>query len=653
MNTVLRQFAISAGLFVSVLAVGCRSREAQVAAMPDWLTKRGQLETRMASLSPAYHDFRFTDRSDSSGITFTYRIVDDAGRNYKAVHYDHGGGVCAADVDGDGRPDLFFVNQLGNSELWRNLGGGRFENATDAAGLRTDDIIGVTCSFGDIDNDGRPDLFLTTVRYGNRLYHNEGGGKFKDITASAGVGYVGHSSGALFFDYDGDGLLDLLVANIGRYTTEEKGAGGYYVGLPDAFHGHIYPERSEASLLYHNLGGGRFKDVTAEAGFRDVSWSGDATMIDVNGDSRPDVYLLNMQGSDHLWINDGGRRFRDATAEYFPRTPWGAMGVKVFDYDGDGWLDLYVTDMHSDMFAEVAADNWNGETSKSNPAFMPDMVFPKGKDGFVFGNALYANRGAAAAKGAPRYEEVSDRAGVETYWPWGPSVDDLNADGWDDIVVTAGMSFPYRYGTNSVLLNEANSHFLQAEFTLGVEPRAGGVTEQAWFTLDCAAKGKDAGTKNCEVCAKPNAAALGCRRDASGQLVMWASKSSRSAVILDIDGDGDLDIVTNEFNARPLVLVSDLAQRGRQHSLSVRLHGTRSNREGLGAEVTLVLADQRKVVKAVDGKSGYLSQSDLPLFFGLGTADHADRLLVRWPSGKTQTVQGPLAAGKTIEVTEP
>src|SRR5207302_8385706 len=123
-----------------------------------------------------------------------------------------------------------------------------------------------------------------------------GGGKFRDTTAEAGVGYVGHSSGAVFFDYDGDGLLDLFVTNVGRYTTDEKGPGGYYVGLSDAFHGHTHPDRAEASILYHNLGGDRFKDVSREVGLVDLSWSGDATVIDVNNDGFPDLYVLDMQG---------------------------------------------------------------------------------------------------------------------------------------------------------------------------------------------------------------------------------------------------------------------------------------------------------------------------------------------------------------------
>jgi hypothetical protein len=132
-----------------------------------------------------------------------------------------------------------------------DAGDGKFRNATEAAGLLMPNAIAVACSFADTDNDGRPDLFVSTVRHGNHLFHNAEGGRFTDITATAGVGYSGHSSGAVFFDYDRDGLLDLFVANVGVYTTNEVGPGGYYVGLTAAFHGHTHPGRNEASILYH------------------------------------------------------------------------------------------------------------------------------------------------------------------------------------------------------------------------------------------------------------------------------------------------------------------------------------------------------------------------------------------------------------------
>jgi hypothetical protein len=134
---------------------------------------------------------------------------------------------------------------------------------------------------------------------------------------------------------------------------------------------------------------------------------------------------------------------------------------------------------------------------------------------------------------------------------------------------------------------------------------------------------------------------------------MMGSLGTRSAVALDLDGDGDLDIVTNEFNGYPQILVSNLAQRHRINFLKLRLRGTRSNREGLGAEVTVVLPDGRRILKPLDGKSGYLSQSDLPLYFGLANADHADRIEIRWPSGRHQTVPGPVNAGRVVDVVEP
>ncbi len=591
------------------------------------------------------HDFRFTDRRQASGITFENRIVDDAGKAYKLAHYDHGSGLCAADVDGDGLPDLYFVTQLGTNELWKNLGGGRFVNITVPAGLESPDAVAVGCAFADIDNDGDPDLFVTTVRHGNRLFENLGHGTFRDITTQAGVGYVGHSSGAVFFDYDGDGLLDLFLTNVGVYTSNARGPGGYYLALGDAFLGQLHPERAEASILYRNLGGNRFKDVSRDVGLVDLSWSGDATAFDVNDDGFPDLYVLDMQGGNHIWLNEGGKHFRDATADYFPKTPWGGMGVKVFDFDGDGRLDLFVTSMHPDMWVNIPPGDWTAEGRKSDTSQVAGRLFPTGKARFLFGNELFANRGGG------RFEEVSDAVGVETYWPWGPSVDDFNADGWDDIFIAAGMNFPYRYGINSLLLNEGGQRFLPSEFVVGVEPRPNGATQQVWFTLDC--HGADRGHPFCGACAHPESLAGACRVDAAGHLTMMGSRGTRAAVALDLDGDGDIDIVTNEFNAGPQVLVSDLAQRHPVHMLAVRPRGTRSNREGLGAQVAVLLPDGRRLLKLLDGKSGYLSQSDLPLYFGLGDADHAAAIEVRWPSGRRQSVAGPLKAGQTIDVVEP
>src|SRR5216110_815444 len=635
-----RRFSWPCGLLVSLhLIASCRSP-----GTPAWLVERARQEAELAGKSRVVHDFRFTDRRQASGITFENRIVDDAGKSYKLAHYDHGSGLCAADVDGDGLPDLYFVTQLGTSELWKNLGNGRFEDVTTRAGLAMPDEVAVGCAFADLDNDGDPDLFVTTVRHGNRLFENLGHGTFRDITTQAGVGYVGYSSGAVFFDYDGDGLLDLFLTNVGVYTSNARGSGGYYVALSDAFLGHLHPERAEASMLYHNLGGNRFKDVSREVGLVDLSWSGDATAVDLNDDGFPELYVLDMQGGNHIWLNEGGKHFRDATADYFPKTPWGGMGVKVFDFDGDGRLDLFVTSMHPDMWVNIPPGDWTAEGRKSDTSQVAGRLFPTGKARFLFGNELFANRGGG------RFEEVSDAVGLETYWPWGPSVDDFNADGWDDIFVAAGMNFPHRYGINSVLLNEAGRHFLPSEFLLGVEPRPNGDTAQVWFTLDCG--GADRGNLFCTACSE-SGAALGCRRDAAGRLTVMGSLGTRAAVVLDLDGDGDLDIVTNEFNGRPQVLVSDLAARRHVNFLKIRLRGTRSNRQGLGAQVTVVLPDGRRILKVMDGKSGYLSQSDLPLYFGLGAADHAASVEVRWPSGTRQTLGGPIPSGGTVEIVEP
>jgi enediyne biosynthesis protein E4 len=184
-----------------------------------WLQRLKTEQITAMSGVAAFHDFQFTDRVAESGITFKHHIVDDAGKTYKAAHYDHGTGIAVADVDGDGLLDIYFVSQVGGNQLWKNLGGGKFQDITASAGVAVPGKVSVSASFADIDNDGDPDLYVTTVRGGNTLFENDGRGHFKDISAAAGVGYVGHSSAAVFFDYDKDGRLDLFLVNVGRYTT--------------------------------------------------------------------------------------------------------------------------------------------------------------------------------------------------------------------------------------------------------------------------------------------------------------------------------------------------------------------------------------------------------------------------------------------------
>ena len=548
--------------------------------------------------------------------------MDDAGKTYKPIHYDHGNGIAVADVDGDGLQDIYFVSQLGENQLWKNTGNGKFQNITKQA-VALKDHVSVTASFADYDNDGDQDLFVTTVRKGNYLFENDGKGGFADVSKASGVDYSGHSSGAVFFDYDLDGWLDLFVANVGKYTTDELGRGGYYLGMTHGFSGHLHGDLTEYSILYRNTGKKTFVNVSKQAGLMDGGWSGDAGFTDINNDRYPDLYVLNMQGDDHFWLNQSGSKFEDKTAQYFPRTPWGSMGIKFFDFNNDGLFDLILTDMHSDMSQEVGPDK---EKMKSEMKWTPEML--QGGENNIFGNAFYKNLGNG------KFEEISDKIGIENYWPWGVSVDDLNADGYDDVFITASMNFPYRYGVNSLLLNNQGEIFLDSEFILGVEPRRDGRTKTNWFDLDCA--GSDKGNP---LCGKQ-----------SSTFSVMATLGSRSSVIFDLDEDGDLDIVTSDFNSEPQVLISNLSEKKQIQYLKVHLTGSESNRNGVGA-IVKVFAGEKAYTKCNDGKSGYLSQSVLPLYFGLGDAKKIDRVEVHWPSGRKQIIQNP-DVNRVLEIQE-
>ena len=609
---------------VGLLTVAATTQESTPFIFPSPDTGELSMASRRAAQLDATadlgvrHDFAFQDQVLDSGITFVHRAVDDSGKLYRAVHYDHGNALAVADVDGDDLLDLYFVNQRGSNELWRNTGEMRFENITADAGVGLADRIGVAASFADIDNDGDPDLFVTSVRGGNALFENLGEGAFREITAASGLAYSGHSSGAAFVDYNFDGLLDLLVTNVGRYTLDETGDGGYYVGMEDAFEGHLYPERSEASRLYRNVGDNQFVDVTEEAGLADLGWNGDAILTDLDGDAVTDLYVLNMQGDDHYLGNTGAGGFVDRTFDHFPKTPYGAMGIGAFDFDNDGDQDLLITDMHSDMNTVLEPD---AEQIKQRLRYTY-------QDGFrhLMGNAFYRNDGADG------FSEQSDSLGLENYWPWGISVEDINADGWTDVFIASSMNYPFRYQVNSMLLNDSGARFAPAEFVLGIEPRRDGRIRQPVFELDCGSAA-DRAHIHCE--------------GRTDRITVLGTLGTRTSAIVDLDNDGDLDIVTGEFNSQPQLLVSNLADHHAIHWLKVRLAGSAANRDGLGATV-VVRAGGQMYSQTHDGKSGYLSQSAVPLYFGLGDHDTVSSIEVKWPGGQTQVFGNALRANQTV-----
>lgn len=620
----------------SLLGAEARTYQLEdVASVSSQLRQAAEAQVRAAASLKVEHDFKFTDRLPATGIRFRHQMTDDSGRNEKAIHYDHGSGVAVADVDGDGLLDVYFANQIGGNQLWRNRGDGTFEDITARAQVAVAGRVSVAVAFADLDNDGDADLIVTTVREGNVLFENLGNGEFRDVSDAAGWKTRFHSSGIVVADFNKDGLPDVFITSIGRYTTDQKGRGGYWVGMTNAFSGHLFPERSEPALLYWNAGGLKFKEAGVAAGVASAGWSGDAISCDINEDGWPDLYVLNMQGDDHLFVNIGGTRFEDQTARYFPKTPWGAMGVGLMDHDLDGRFDLLVTDMHSDMTAPQAklrrGFNIGPEREKSTAwcaATWTDQ-FLQGASNNVFGNAFYKNLGAG------KFVELSDRLGLETFWPWGVSVADVNGDGYEDVFVTAGMGHPFPYAINSLLLNTAGTGFRNAEFLLGIEPRRDGRVSKTSFTLDC--DGPDQGNPLCQ--GKP------------GTVAVNASLSTRSSVFFDIDGDGDLDLVTNEFDDVPQVLVSDLAGRRPLHRLEVTLVGTASGRDALGA-VVRVQAGGKSLSRYHHGKSGYLAQSRMPLYFGLGAAA-AVSVEVVWPSGVRQTVTDGIPANGRLVIREP
>jgi len=531
----------------------------------------------------------FKDVTAAAGI----RFVQNNGA-YGAKYYPEelGSGVVVFDFDNDGWQDVLFINGRNwpgrpgpktPAALYRNRHDGTFVNVSAGSGLDVD-LYGVGGAAGDFDNDGNTDVFITAYG-GGRLFRNSGRGRFVDVTAEAGVADKGWSSSAMWVDYDRDGRLDLFVA---RYIHWDV-ASDIYCTQNGKTKGYCGPSlfKPTSPRLYHNRGGGKFDDVTEAAGLgAPVSKGLGVAMLDYDGDGWMDLFLANDMQPNQLFRNRGDGTFTDmarraGVAVSEQGVARAGMGVDAADFDGSGWPSLVVGNFSNEMMALFHND----------------------------GRGLFIDE-------APRSEV--GRASLLSL-TFGCFFFDYDLDGRPDIFAANGHVFEE--------LPQYSGRVTYRQFPHLFHNLGGGRFEEAITKV-----GPDLG-----------GAILG-----------------RGAAYLDYDNDGDLDVLVTDNGGPAKLYRNDNATPNR--SLRVTLAGTKSNRSAIGARVDIERLDGTKAWALVKSGSSFASQSELPITFGLGTAAGVKQLKVTWPDGRAENLGGASAnqavtiregAGVTLKVPLP
>jgi hypothetical protein len=568
---------------------------------------RDSSSTDSDAVVPAQRKWRFTDVAAAAGLDWRHAPFHPDG----AVDaYDHGNGVAAGDFDGDGHADVLLLNQCGRAGYFLGRGDGTFVDASERLAT-LDDGVRVGVAAGDFDGDGRTDFYVTFVRRPNALLRQEVDGTFTDVAAEKGVALAGHFSGAAFADFDRDGDLDLVVAGNLQYTEPDVpalAADGCAPGWKGKSVVSLFRDAgSDPTALFVNGGAAAGWAFTEEGAARGIPQGGptaaeargfgDVLVLDFDRDGSPDILLPEMfHGRSALLRNDGTGRFEDATAAVLPRASFGSSNAAADDFDGDGWPDVLMADMHSDMwippgmpFSEIEAGvRYAGHHG-------PHSGVGDNPDGPIYGNTLWVSAGGGT------FDEAALPWGAETFNPWGALADDFDNDGLVDAFVPSGMSNPYAYFPD-VFLRNAGGRFEQRQQDLG-------------FALP-PARQKD-----------PNILYAGA------PLV----RSTRGCASADFDGDGDLDIVGYAWGGRAALWRNDLPAGA--HWVGIDLRGA-APRDPFGAEVE-VEAGGRTIVRWMASSRGYLSQSARAIHVGLGGTAAVDAVSVRWPDGTRTRVDAP------------
>jgi len=547
--------------------------------------------TLPGSASEIIGGIRFEDVAGRAGVRKPHHTRRFTGPKADVLGMFTSGGaaVAAGDFDNDGFDDLF-VTDAGDGRrnyLYRNNGDMTFSDVTAKAGVGGGNdprSIVADALWFDYDNDGRRDLLV--VRFGTPiLYRNQGNGTFKDVSAASGLATFANSIAAIAFDYDRDGRLDLLFGNYFRP-----------VNLVELKSPHVLPNDLDNAVngggvtLWRNTGEGRFADVTARAGMADqTGWVLDIGHGDFNDDGHQDVYLAVDYGTDYLYMNDGDGTFTNVTEDAIGFDTKKGMNVDVGDYDNDGRLDVYVTNITDEYMREC--------------------------------NMLWHNNGDGTMT------DLSRETGTcATLWGWAAKFGDYDNDGRLDLFVTNGLRSAGPDNYIPVLVNMITRPGV--DFTdIREWPDIGNMTWSGYQKKKFY-RNLDGHTF------KEMAAEAGVDND----------KDGRGLAVSDFDRDGRLDFFQTNADQEPFLYRNVTSQAGRW--MQLKLVGTRSNRDAVGARVT-VKTKSGTMIRELDGGNGYAGQSSQRVHVGLGGAEILD-VEIRWPSGLIETVTPPLDRIVTI-----